>query len=57
MNAPVRSRVGLRVGDRTLDVAIPSGVPLYEVLREVGVDLDDPNVAVVDSAGRRVELY
>lgn len=57
MNAPVRSRVGLRVGDRTLDVAIPSGVPLYEVLREVGVDLDDPNVAIVDSAGRRVELY
>lgn len=57
MNAPVRARVGLRVGSRTVDVAIPSGVPLYEVLREVDVDLDDPGLTIVDSAGRQVDLY
>ena len=56
MNPP-RSRVGLRVGARTLDVAVPAGVPLYEVLREAGVDLDDAHLAVVDSAGRRLDRY
>ena len=57
MDAPVRSRVGLQVGGRTIDVAIPAGVPLYEVLREVGIDLDDAALAVVDSTGRPVDRY
>ncbi len=56
MNPP-RSRVGLRVGARTIDVAVPAGVPLYEVLREAGIDLDDAHLAVVDSAGRRLDRY
>lgn len=57
MDAPARSRVGLRVGGRTVDVAIPAGVPLYEALRAVGVSLDDPHLALVDSAGRPVDRY
>lgn len=52
-----RSRVALRVGDRTLDVAIPQGLPVYEVLREAGVDLDDAALTIVDSAGHPVDLY
>lgn len=52
-----RSRVALRVGDRSLDVAIPQGLPVYEVLREAGVDLDDAALTIVDSAGHPVDLY
>jgi hypothetical protein len=57
VEAPIRSRVGLQVGGRSYDVAIPAGVALYEVLREVGVDLGDPALAVVDSAGHQVDRY
>ncbi|WP_024286904.1 hypothetical protein [Cellulomonas sp. KRMCY2] len=52
-----RSRVGLRLGDRTVDVAIPYGLPLYEVLRATGVDLDDPRLTIVDSTGALLDLY
>lgn len=57
MDAPARSRVGLRVGGRTVDVAIPAGVPVYEALRAAGVDLDDTHLALVDSVGRPVDRY
>jgi len=57
VDAPARSRVGLRVGGRTVDVAIPAGVPLYEALRAAGVDLDDTHLALVDSVGRPVDRY
>lgn len=49
--------MGLRVGGRTVDVAIPAGVPLYEALRAVDVDLGDAHLALVDSAGRPVDRY
>lgn len=57
MTSPARSLVGLRLGDRALDVAIPHGTPVYDVLRATGADLDDPTLTVVDSAGQQVDLY
>ncbi|GEN80904.1 hypothetical protein [Actinotalea fermentans] len=57
MNPPARSRVALLVGERRVDVAIPAGTTLYDALRDVGVDLDAPGVAVVDSTGRALDRY
>lgn len=57
MNAPARSRIGFRVGDRTVDVAIPTGTPVHEALREIGVDLDDPRTVLVDSSGHELDRY
>ncbi|NCT89739.1 hypothetical protein GXB85_02050 [Cellulomonas sp. APG4] len=56
MAAPL-TRVGLRLAERTVDVAVPHGVPVYEALRAAGVALDDPALAVVDSAARVVDVY
>lgn len=55
--APALTRVGLRLGDRTVDVAVPHGVPVYEVLRAAGVALDDPALVVVDSGAQVVDVY
>lgn len=57
MNAPPRTRVAVRVGERQVDVAIPQGATLYDALRELGVDLGDPRVVVVDSTGRALDRY
>lgn len=57
MNVPVRSRIGFRVGGRTVDVAIPAGTSVHEALREIGVDLDDPAMTLVDSTGQEVDRY
>lgn len=57
MNPPARSRVALLVGERRVDVAIPAATTLYDALRDVGVDLDAPGVAVVDSTGRSLDRY
>ena len=57
VNAPARSRVAIRAGDRQVDVAIPSGASVYDALRDVGVDLGDGDVAVVDSTGRALDRY
>lgn len=57
MNAPVRSRIGMRIGGRTVDVAVPSGVPVYEVLLKAGVDLKESRLAIIDSGGMPVDPY
>lgn len=57
MAAAELTRVGLRLAERTVDVAVPHGVPVYEALRAAGVALDDPALAVVDSAARVVDVY
>ncbi|WP_182112084.1 hypothetical protein [Actinotalea sp. JY-7876] len=57
MISPARSLVGLRLGDRSVDVAVPHGTPVYDVLRATGADLDDPTLTVVDSSGQQVDIY
>ena len=57
MTAPDRALVGLQVGERRVDVAVPHELALYEVLRTLDVDLDDPRLVVVDSAGRLLDVY
>ena len=57
MTTAPAARVAVRLADRTLDVAVPAGVTVYEVLRAVDVDLDDPRLTLVDSSGARVDLY
>lgn len=57
MTSPARSLVGLRLGERSLDVAMPHGASVYDVLRAAGADLDDPGLTVVDSAGQQLDPY
>jgi hypothetical protein len=47
----------VRIGDRSVDVAVPPALPVYEVLRAAGVDLGDPHLMIVDSTGRQLDLY
>lgn len=49
--------VGLRIGDRSVDVAVPPTLALHDVLRSAGVPLDVPALTVVDSTGAVVDLY
>lgn len=57
MRSPARSYVGLRLGDRSLDVAMPPGATVYDLLRAAGADLADPTLTVVDSAGQQLDPY
>ena len=57
MAASARALVGLQMGDRSLDVAIPHDLAVDEVLRAAGVDLDDPCVTIVDSVGGQVDPH
>lgn len=57
MNPPARTRVALHVGASRLDVAIPAGATLYDALRDLGVDLGDPSVSVVDATGHALDRY
>lgn len=56
MTSP-RSLVALRLGDRSVDVAVPHGASVYDVLRAAGADLDDPALTVVDSGGNQLDPY
>ncbi|WP_250447070.1 hypothetical protein, partial [Actinotalea sp. C106] len=52
-----RTRLSIVLGDRSYDLAVPVGAPLYEALRAVEIEIADPSVTVVDSTGRHVDLY
>lgn len=54
--APAVTRVGLTLGERRVDVAVPHAMSLAEALRSAGVALG-PRLAVVDSGGHRVDVY
>lgn len=50
------ARLGLTLGDRSVDLAVPHAMSLAEALRTAGVVLG-PRTVVVDSGGRPVDVY